>query len=216
MKDRCLCLAPTPHPQTHLPETMNNPPDVALCVGHSRLIKGRPEGGAVSVGGVAEWTCNCGLALQVQQILKEKRISSVVISLYQGAGYDSAQRWLAGHLRDLRVKCAGELHFNSAGPTARGHEHLHHPNSKGGKELATCLSQEQTVMLPGIPRRGVKERFKGTGSENRGWQFLYYPPMPSVIIEPGFGSNAEDWEIMSKNQFRLAEAIAEGFAAYLD
>ena len=48
------------------PETL-----VAICVGHSRHINGKRDGGAVSVGGVSEWTFNLDLAQEIDRILRE-------------------------------------------------------------------------------------------------------------------------------------------------
>lgn len=191
-------------------------PHAVLCIGHSRLKRGRIEGGAVSVGRVNEWTYNTGLAPLIVDQLRKYRLRAEIIDRYEGAGYDTAQRLLAARLRNIGPACALELHFNSAGKLARGHEHLHHPRSSGGKRLAECLSAEQCLATPEILCRGPKPRWKGNGVANRGWQFLYYPPMPSVIVEPGFGSNEDDWRILSEKRERVASAIAEGIASWLD
>jgi N-acetylmuramoyl-L-alanine amidase len=190
--------------------------EFAICVGHSRRIKGTPEGGAVSVGGVSEWEYNRDIAARVQAILKRYVLPSVIVDDYQGRGYDAAQRWLAGHLKALNVIAAVELHFNSADPLANGHEHLHHPHSRHGKRLADDLSTEFRIHLPEIRVRGAKPRFKGNGVENRGWQFLYYPPMPSVIVESGFGSNEKDWQVLNDKRHKVALAIADGIASWLE
>lgn len=42
---------------------MNDPATIALCVGHSRMIHGRRDGGAIAADGkTSEWEYNAALA----------------------------------------------------------------------------------------------------------------------------------------------------------
>lgn len=195
-------------------------PLVALCVGHSRKVTrnghSRIEGGAVSIGGESEWSYNRRLAEMIEDELSRYQIDTVTISEYDGNGYNASQRWLAGRLRSFGATIALELHFNAASPAANGHEFLHHPRSSKGKMLARDLSNDLCLGVPELRSRGIKQRFSGSGSENRGWQFLYYPPMPSVIVENFFGSNASDWEVATSKMCKIARANAEGIASFLD
>lgn len=184
---------------------------IALCVGHSRRINGHPEGGAVSHDGKTnEWNHNLPLAILIRARLKQHGIRATILSEYQGGSYDSAQRWLAGHLKSLGITHAIELHFNSSDtPAATGHEWLHHHASARGKSLASRLSREVTAALPLLPVRGVKPRYPASNRpDNRGWQFTTYPHCPSVICEPGFASNPSDWQILRDRKETLADAIA--------
>jgi len=186
---------------------------VALCVGHSRKINGHPEGGAVSVGGVSEWTYNRELAGMIRDILAESRVSSRIYSDYEGGWYGTAQRWLAAVLRLDNVTLAIELHFNASdSPAATGHEWLYWGTSKAGKRLADSLAAEMCLAVPQLKSRGIKPK---TASD-RGAEFLKGTHCPAVIIESFFGSNVGDWEIGVERKAAIARAIASGILEFLD
>ncbi|MFZ9938216.1 MAG: N-acetylmuramoyl-L-alanine amidase [Luteolibacter sp.] len=189
-------------------------PLIALCVGHSRELAGRRDGGAVSVGGISEWEYNAALAPLIAGHLERYGIRSVIVEHYQGHGYTAAMRWLAEHLRDLDVAAALELHFNAAGPTARGHEWLHWHSSRRARALAVGLDYEMRLQVPPamLPARGPKPR---TPSD-RGAEFLRLTHCPAVIAEPFFGSNVEDWKIATRHQSKIALAIANGIDAWIE
>lgn len=191
---------------------MSTAPLVALCVGHSRQINGKPEGGAVSVGNVSEHTFNTALAQRVRVLLSEAGISSFVVSKYEGSGYSSAQSWLGKHLQERGATLALELHFNSSSsPASEGHEWLHYKSSSKGKALAQSLKDSMCHNFPTRISRGVK-----TPDNGRGDAFLQRTPCPAVICEPFFGSNPAEWSIFSSTHIEdLAHAIAQGIADYL-
>lgn len=188
-----------------------NTPLVALCVGHSRKINGRTEGGAISVDGTSEHAFNKDLAARIHQALRGLDIAAIVEDEYQGAGYGSAQAWLAKYLQERSATLAVELHFNASEGQARGHEWLYWSSSANGKRLAECLRSEFQVHFPGQPDRGIKPK----ASTDRGSEFLRGTHCPAVICEPFFGDNATDWKIFSNRRNDLANTIAQGIAAYL-
>ena len=186
---------------------------VAICIGHSRSVKGRIEGGAVSVSGESEWSYNRQLGEMIVDELGERAIDTVEISKYNGPSYGSAQRWLAKMLKDCNATIAIELHFNSSDdPKANGHEWLYWSTSKNGKALASSIHDNVCLAVNSIKSRGVKPRFPG----DRGAEFLHGTHCPSVICEVGFGSNQKDWAIMIDKKNEIARAIAHGIMDYLD
>ena len=193
-------------------------PKIALCIGHSRFIKGRRDGGSVSVGGVSEWSWNCDLATRVMQDLRLMGIESTIISVYQGSGYEGAMSALASRLRELGVRAAIEFHFNCADASARGHEWLHWCASPNGLRLAALLDAGMDAMFPEIPSRGLKARIKprnaSEAEDNRGWQFLAYTHCPAVIAEPFFGSNVKDWTTANERKDDLAKVYADAINHY--
>ena len=187
-------------------------PKIAICVGHSRIVNGHPEGGAVSVGGVSEWNYNRDLANLIMASLDDLSVDSVIVSEYAGEGYGAAQRWLAGALRTMGATAAIELHFNSAeDPAANGHEWLHWHSSTGGKRLAEALNREMTAGVPDLRARGLKPKAPG----DRGAEFLRGTHCPAVIIETGFGSSPHDWKILVQQKPAIAHAISGGIADFL-
>lgn len=189
-------------------------PLAAICVGHSRLVAGSPDGGAESIDHVSEWKFyHAGLAGMIQEFLAEQRIQAVVMDRYIGTGYSAAQRWLAAQLDALEVRAAVELHFNASDDSrSNGHEWLHWIGSTRSKSLATHLSDEYSLGMPGIRARGVKALTAG----DNGYQFCHGPRCPAVIAEIGFATNPGDWAQMSEKPAKIARAIAEGIAEFLD
>jgi N-acetylmuramoyl-L-alanine amidase len=178
--------------------------DIALCIGHSRWIKGRRDCGAVSVDGTSEWEYNEELADLIAEELGEFEVK--IYDDYHGTGYTSAMQWLAGQIRRIDAACAIELHFNSAPPQARGHEWLHWHRSANGLALAERLEAAFDV---GIPARGVKP----IDMSGRGGVFLKSVPPPAVIAEPFFGSNIDDWRI-AQDKPAITRCMAKGIRAW--
>jgi len=184
---------------------------VGLCCGHSRLSgNGYAEGGAISIGGVSEWAYNSDLAHRIHMYLSAARVESLIYNRYLGSGYSSAMSWLANKLSDDEVTLALELHFNSAGPSATGHEWLHYKTSAKGKALANVLDQEFDTTFPQLKSRGVHPPESG-----RGDIFLQRTHCPAVICEPFFGSNRNDWKVAVDDKELIARTIANSILVYM-
>ncbi len=184
---------------------------VALCVGHSRTVGNTIEGGATAWDNHEnEWHFNCRLVALVQAELKQHKIASVIYSLYRGATYFEAQKWLAEQIKQSGCNSAIEFHFNSAGPLAHGHEVLCWHNSVKGLKLAK-IEEEELKHHFNTPARGVKQI---TSKSERGAPFLYLTHCPAIILEPFFGSSQEDWKAVAEKEVTLAEVIAGGIEVY--
>ena len=184
---------------------------VALCVGHSRLVNGKPEGGAVSVDGVSEWDYNCELASMISCALEDFGIASKIYSRYDGSGYTAAMNWLAEEIRRDNNDLAVELHFNSADEPANGHEWLYWYTSQAGETLAKECRDKMVELVPQIRSRGIKPITSGS---DRGGSFLIKTHCPAIICEPFFGSNHCDADIAETKKDDIAEAIARGIKEY--
>lgn len=187
-------------------------PVVAVCVGHSRFIAGRPEGGALTCAPVtSEWDFNDPLARLIAAILHDTYgVAALVVNRYAGSGYAASMRWLADTLREAQAALAVELHFNSADtPAAGGHEWLHWHSSSRGLGLARALETSMSIAFPAMRRRGVK----AIGPRDRGAAFLNLTHCPAAICEPFFGSSPEDCAAVRGRPEHLAAAIATALAA---
>jgi N-acetylmuramoyl-L-alanine amidase len=186
---------------------------VALCVGHSRKIDGRTEGGAITHdGSTNEWRYNKAMAEGISTWLAKAGVRSVIISEYEGGSYGRAQAWLASHLRGLNATIALELHFNSSDSAeAHGHEWLYLHGSDRGARLAESLSAEM-AMTSMFRTRGAKP----LDGSDRGALFVRDTHCPAVICEPFFGSSFHDWPKADREKERIAIAIAEGVLTYFD
>ena len=176
---------------------------IALCVGHSR----QGDSGASSVDGTTEYDYNCDLAYRISV---KTRQPIDIYNTYTGNGYTSAMRWLAKKLKADGAKFAIELHFNSAGSAATGHEWLYWHSSEKGRLLARSLRDSMEDAFPQFTSRGIKMRQKGS----RGASFLSLTHCPAVIAEPFFGSNKDDWKLATEHKDGLAATITGGILLY--
>jgi N-acetylmuramoyl-L-alanine amidase len=162
---------------------------IAICIGHSRTIKGRYDGGAYSPWlKMNERDFNLLVASQLSTHLSQNGIPSRIINHYAGAGYGSAMVDVSKQVKDARASLAIELHFNSATPTANGHEWLYWHSSKHGEALARAFSAQFSKDHQNIRSRGLKP----ITARDRGGAFLRVTHCPALIVEPFFGSNESD------------------------
>lgn len=184
---------------------------IALCVGHSRTIGKSVDGGATSWDNhTNELEFNRILAQKIQQSLLSLGIESLIFDRYQGVGYGQAITWLASAIKQAGCTEAVELHFNSAGPLAHGHEVLYWQGSTRGKLLAQYVEGSLSSHFQ-TPARGAK----GLGRGDRGVEFTLRTHCPAIITEPLFGSSREDWEAVASKPGLLGECIAIGISNYL-
>ena len=198
-----------PFPTNSIPREDLN---VAICVGHSR----EGDTGAVSCGGVNEWTYNKKVAEYLKSDLQEFGISSFVVDKYGGTygSYTSAMNWLTKHLKNEKASIAIELHFNASdNPKANGMEMLYWNTSRIGLSLAEYLLRGCQKYFPNIRNRGAKSRNTG----DRGATFLRKTHCPAVITEPFFGTAFDpDWTAFAYNEHILSQALATGIKQWSD
>lgn len=167
---------------------------IAICVGHSRKIGGRYDGGAYSPHlKINERDFNLKVAHKLSANLTRKGIPSKIFDEYAGGGYGSAMADVAMQVRAAQAFFAIELHFNSASPTANGHEWLHWHSSISGADIAKKFESEFRKAFPSIKARGIKSITK----KDRGGKFLELTHCPAIILEPFFGSHEDDCEDIS-------------------
>jgi len=179
-------------------------PLIALCVGHSR----KGDSGASSLTGASEWTYNQKVTEYLRMDLERRGINCVVFTHYDGTGYGGAMTWLAAQLELLKVDFAVELHFNCAdNALAKGYEFLYWINSRKSKIIADTFGETFKKNYPDLLNRGNK----GLTKDDRGALFVRLPSMPSVILEPFFGSNKREWDIFGNEvgQRSLAGSYGE-------
>jgi N-acetylmuramoyl-L-alanine amidase len=162
---------------------------IAICVGHSRKISGRYDGGAYSAPlNINERDFNLKVASQLSKKLASRNIRSKIIDHYNGNGYGSAMADVARQVKEAGATLAIELHFNSATPQANGHEWLYWHSSEIGQKIAGKFEKEFSKEFPGIKSRGLKSITK----KDRGGKFLELTHCPAIILEPFFGSSVGD------------------------
>jgi N-acetylmuramoyl-L-alanine amidase len=176
---------------------------IAICIGHSRKIGSRYDGGAYSPHlKINERDFNLKVATKLSAKLTTRGIPSKMFDHYEGRGYGSAMADVAAQVKKAGCTVAVELHFNSATPSATGHEWLYWHSSVKGKALAEKFERCFSRLFPNIKSRGIKPKTKA----DRGGKFLELTHCPAIILEPFFGSNESDCD--SINIDTLAEAYA--------
>lgn len=180
---------------------------IGICIGHSRS----GDNGAINTNNASEHAFNSEIGHLTASLLRKKGYRVHVVDEYKGGSYSSAICWLSDHLAKLGVNVAVELHFNSAGPFAEGHEWLHWYRSTKGQRLASCFNHAFKKSFPDAKVRGVKSADK----EDRGSLFLRVTRCPAVILEPFFGSSKSETDFYTKNKSELASAYARALSDYL-
>lgn len=178
---------------------------VAICVGHSRA----GDRGAVAVDGYNEHSFNSDVAKLLKGALSTE-YEAVVFDKYAGAGYATAMADVAAKCHSVKAAIAIELHFNSAGPVANGHEWLYWHSSANGRELASAFDTEFTKAFPHSRKRGIKP----INAASRGSLFLKGTPCPALICEPFFGSNKAESAYYANHKATLAAVYAAAIDRY--
>ena len=182
---------------------------VGLAVGHSR----QGDEGAMTTResgySISEFMFNSDL---VRRVTKGLKVDYIIYDDYKEPDYVGAIEYLADKLKEDEVDAVIEFHFNSATPTATGHEWLYWHKSKGGSALAYALRKEMEEAYPDMKSRGAKPR----ASRQRGSYFLKKTPCVAVIGEPFFGSNCEEWQMINNNRGKLAGVYARAINKYAD
>ena len=180
---------------------------IGLAVGHSRL----GDQGAYTTGDtiLSEWDFNHDMVRRISQVL---RGNHKIYDHYPARSYTGAINYLARKLIEDNIDAVIELHFNSASPSANGHEWLYWHTSKGGKKLASALRDEMEEAYPEMVSRGIKPR----GPKQRGSYLLRAVRPVACIAEPFFGSNADEWKMINDNRGRLAGVYARAIKNYAE
>jgi N-acetylmuramoyl-L-alanine amidase len=183
---------------------------IALCIGHSRTINGRYDGGAFSPFlEKNERDFNLEVAALVARNLDRMGEDCRIISDYKGAGYSAAMRDVASQVRGIHASLAVELHFNASSPSANGHEWLHWHASPVGKKLAQVFHDCFAEDFPNIKSRGIKPLAAGS----RGSEFVRLTHCPAILTEPFFGTNTKDCSQITAT--RVAESYTKAILKFI-
>jgi len=179
---------------------------IGICVGHSR----EGDEGAYSTGEyvVSEWDFNRDIARRISHVLE---VPFKIYDNYKARSYTTGIRNVAREMKEDGVSVAVELHFNSASPSASGHEWLYWHSSVGGQKLANLFKDKMELAYPDMKSRGAKPRVP----RQRGSTFLRKTHCVAVLGEPFFGSNLDDWRIINNNRGKLARVYAEALTAFV-
>lgn len=179
-------------------------PRLAVVVGHTRVSSGAVAEAPINA---AEYEWNAGLA-SLMEFYAEK-LGLCIHTFYRDQGgiagaYASAGAWGA--------HAVVELHFNSVtDPRASGTVTLVSVN-------ATPLTRRfaETVQAAMVRTLGLRDRGVSVPWQGRGEASLSALTIPSILVEPFFGSNPGDCAIANTRKAQLAEAIVLASAKFLE
>jgi len=178
---------------------------VAIVVGHTDDNAGASM--AEPYAYVQEYEYNTVLSGICSAILTKRGVDNLVV-LRDGVGIDGAYK-IAIQYQPIAII---ELHFNSTSkPEVKGTETLY-----GGIEGAKLLADYVQTEICSLFKRGVNGNGnRGTryrGFNDRGGKSLNHgAAIPTIMVEPFFGSNVSDSESALLKIGQLAEAIIDGY-----
>lgn len=192
-------ISPTPRPNPTMPIVPNGQPIVIVDPGH-----GGPDPGAVGIGGLRETDIVLDISRQVTALLSRQGISAV---LTRDAEYDLGLEPRVQMANRANATVFVSIHANAISmsrPDVNGLE-TYYFNS--GKELAEVIHRTILEEIGVRDRRVRQARF----------YVLRHTRMPSVLVETGFVTGAEDAARLSDPGYRsrMAAAIARGILRYL-
>ncbi len=172
---------------------------LAVVVGHTQA---RPGARAVAPIGEHEYVWNTDLA-QRMKTHADTTGQPLAVCFRDDGGIAGAY----GRAGDWGAEAVIELHFNSATPAASGTETILETDQS--RDLAQAV-QAAMVSTLGLRDRGVKPPWQGRGRAS-----LTALPVPSVIVEPFFRSNAIDAATAEANKDALAAALVDAARSVL-
>lgn len=174
----------------------------AIVIGHTEVSPG-----AVSPFGIApEWEFNYAVATELCVV---RGLGDMFVYDTYDKGYTSMVQRNVSKVNQGNYDLLFELHYNSFhNSQANGVEALYHhkdTESWNERDIARRFCDLMEVKL-GLKNRGVKHI---ATAKERGYAALYYPKMDAIMLEPFFGSNKNDCEIMKKGFHTYVDILEE-------
>lgn len=176
--------------------------------------------GGTSHGDILEKDINLAVAKKLYSQLR-KRKYRVILNRNADYALSEENHWLKTYSRhrkdlaqrklpteELPVRIMISLHANwSRDPSERGPLVLYQRGSPESKTLAECLQNKLNSLY------GTRQ----SPAAGKTYYLLNRVQCPTVIVEMGFLSNAEDRKMLTgpRHQLQLAEAMAAGIGEYL-
>jgi len=172
---------------------------LAIVVGHTEDNQGAKSPHNIS----AEWEFNFGIATELHM----RGVADIFLYDTYAHGYTSMVHRNAKLLNKEKYDLILELHYNAATPAATGCEALYYHKEDENfkeKEIAQYFVDKWSK-ITGLKNRGVKRLTK----DDRGYVAVYAPIGNCIILEPFFGTNANDVKAMTENYWKYLDLIEE-------
>lgn len=186
---------------------------VVIDAGH-----GSEDPGKIGVNNVPEKDLNLQIAKKVQMKLKEKGIHVVMTREDDTGFYDKAEsnkkvadmKKRVALINETKPDIAVSIHQNSYHEgNVKGAQVFYYTHSKEGERAATVMQEEL---------RSFDSNNKRQAKDNTTYYMLKKTEVPTIIVECGFLSNAEEAEKLTTEEYQNAvtEAICSGIIKYVD
>lgn len=187
------------YPPAELPRSPNGRIVVAIDPGH-----GGHDPGAIGIGGLQEKEIVLDISYQVAQILEQQGVQAI-LTRQDDQEIDLEPR--VSLAERVNATLFVSIHANSidmSRPDVNGIETYYYDN---GEDLARTIHNSILQMTGALDRRVRRARF----------YVLRKTSMPSVLVEVGFVTGAEDAARLSDPAYRtqMATSIARGILLYL-
>lgn len=190
------------------------PLTVIVDAGH-----GMPDGGAVGVNGTVEQEINLAIAKKLQEVLEGRGMNVVMTRSDENGLSDNIKSIREMKREDMNkrleiMKSSGadlfiSIHMNFfTGPSVNGLRVFYAANHEEIKPLAEQI-QDKMSEVTGAKTTAVK-------TADQSLFLMKNPPLPSILAECGFLSNAEEEKKLNDEDYqsRLAWAIADAVCEY--
>jgi len=183
---------------------------ITVCVdpGHGGM-----DGGAVA-GDQKESDLNLAIGLYLRDYLEQAGLTVVMTredDTFVGGAWQAGLRERARISNDSDAVLFVSVHANSySNESVRGITTLRNKNRYPESDLLASLVQEETVTATGGVDRGV--------TDDGGLVVLNHTNVPACLIEVGFITNPEEYELLTQEQYRrvVAYGIANGVIRFLN
>ena len=179
---------------------------LAIIVGHTEAS---PGASALPPIDRNEYPFNSDIAKLMEQAARDRGIAARTF-FRDGVGIHGAYRAAVAYEADAII----ELHFNSFdNSTVRGTETLYSDANEHSARLAELVQQ---AMVRVFDRSGRADRgVKMPGPRQRGYTNVTASPgVPSVLVEPFFGSNAADCRLAADNMSDYAGILVQALGDF--
>lgn len=190
-------------------EKMENKKRFAVIVGHDSKAKGASSAPPLRL---YEYDYNKEVAALVYRIAMERGLETRIFTR-DGVGtkgaYKNVEKWLKGF-----DGVAIELHFNSYNGKVKGTETLFDDEPSESIELAR---EVQEAMCLAFNRKGKENRgLKRITPGERGYPNLKACKHPSCLVEPAFGDNPDESQMLMLKQQEYATALVAAVFNYFE
>lgn len=188
---------------------------VVLDAGH-----GAADSGKVGVNGALEKDINLSIVLFLKERLEQKGIAVMLTRESDDPLYASSDtnkkmadmKKRIAIMEEYEPHIAVSIHQNSyPDASVKGPQVFYYTGSSGGEILAKCI-QESFSLAVG------EENNTRQAKANGDYYLLLHTPSVCVIAECGFLSNPQEADLLVTEDYqkKIADAVAEGIAAYLE